>query len=456
MAYNTRGSRPIVVDGMSFRWRRHDAEAELVVWHVLDAGVLTVAYLDPRFDPLPGFVARAVRMAFARGWRTDDHLRIELSPADLREADGFSSRSRTIALPGVESLLEHEAEVLEAPDPEGLSADAVLQVVFAPTFAPACIATLWAERDAGYAHLVGVVDGDRTEWLVEAEAEWIRDAIVSVRSAEVKGTGRIVLDGMPTRVTLRDPAGTWSDTDNAPEEGTPVRVATLAAWRIAMEAFGGVEDARDIVEALHPYVAPGVLPVHRDPAARVLRLYGDWTWPAPGEALVDVLRACRGPWIVDASRAAALPGLTQHAVRRYLAERDVPLFWIANEAQQVRWEHYEDRLSAEAARTRATRDAVRALVAHLDSRWQGVASEALLSRDPSRVEGAAHEARRWLDAGWAPSEVGPAEGWCFAAGAWDWREAPAAPGFVLDARQAWLLAPDGAVLHRPLTSRRGS
>ncbi len=460
MAYDTRGSRPLVVDGLSFRWRWRQNWTHVSVWHVLDAGRLTVAWGDAAagptaFVPTPGFVARVVRRALAGGWQTHLHQRITLGPTQLAEADGFRPGSRAIALPGIDDLLDHEASSLRAPPLQGpllAGADAVLQLVFVPSAQPASVVTLWIARESGRrrgtAHLVAAVDGERSEWLAEIDPEWLEDAIVSVRTAgALTEESGMSLEGMSVRLSLVDATGPLHATARRPEPDNPVRIATLAAWRIAMDAFSGTEGARTVLEALHGHVQPGTLPLERDDGDRVLRLFGAWSWPL-GEQLIDTLEACSGPWIVDARQVTGIAGATIDAVRTHAQARPDPLFWVSDPEQASPLEALHQLETARARRTLAGRTAVQRVIAQLDPRWYAVARDTLLSRHAQRVSAGQREIVRWLGPSWQRTD--PPErprGWAFLESleAWGWCEGLPDVGLLIGPRTAWVVGPDGAV-----------
>lgn len=80
MPRRDRSGEQLSVDGLTFRWRAAGGRVE--VWHVLDAGRLTVQPPVPlESRPSVAYVTDAVRRALAAGWRTEDHHRILGNPA---------------------------------------------------------------------------------------------------------------------------------------------------------------------------------------------------------------------------------------------------------------------------------------------------------------------------------------------------------------------------------------
>jgi hypothetical protein len=459
MAYATRGSRPLVVRGLSFRWRWRLNASQLSVWHVLDAGRLTVEWVQdaPRgaFVPTPAFVSRAVERALDAGWQTHLHHRMWLDPDTLAAIDGHRAGSRAIALPGVDNLLDHEASALRSPafDSAALrDADVVLQLVFVPSFQSSSVLTLWTRREGaahrGLAHLIAPVNGTRSEWLAEVDPDWVEDAVVSIRSAgphtEQEG---LTLDGLSVRLAVRDASGTLEVDARRPEPHSPVRVATLAGWRIAMQAFGGTEAARDVVEALHGHVQPGTLPLVTDPDDRVMRLFGSWDWPL-GEALIEAFEQADGPWIVDARTLTGIAGATVDAVREHAARRRAPLYWVSNPDHPSPLEPLHRIETARARRTLAGRTAVQRAIARFDPRWLSVARDALLSPHPDRVVAGLRDLSRWLGADWTERTPNtPPSGWAYqaSAGAWDWQDGLPAVGLLIGPQVTWARTADGCI-----------
>jgi len=397
MAYNTRGSRPITVAGMSFRWRVGVPSGQLVVWHVLDAGRLSFQLPSPRFSPTPDFVSRLVSDALSRGWRTTDHRHMDLRIEDLPPTRHALGQPEPIALPGIEDVLDHEAAQLGAPDLGSPvpHADAVLQCVFSPTFTPGCVLTLWTQADRGYVQLLGELDEQRIDRLAEADPDWIRDAIVSVRSAPPSEIGGVIRDGMPVRATVRDASGLWTATEPNPADGTAVRVAAQAAWHISLQGFATDVGALECIEQLHSTLGPGTLPFARDEVNRVLRLFGSWTHP---EALLEVLHSVRGAWVVDSRRVIGFSAAVIDALDGPLPSRGLSLFWVTDPDQALPVVSFEDLDLARAARRLTERGLLVSSLDTLDSRHRQAAKEALLSSEP--VHQANLQAERCLTEHW--------------------------------------------------------
>lgn len=422
MAYAKRGSRPITVDQLNFRWRRH-ARGELSVWHVLDAGLLRV--LPPPevqwdFDPTPAYVARAIQLARSRGWQTHEHLELPIGHALFAELVGYGPSSRQGSL---DELVDRQLELLEIPS---LPPPPCLRVTLLPRARPIVVLDLGSDQ----LQLHGVVGDALVCEQGACDPTWLGDILVEVREADPASSL-----GPAAGVDLRDPRGElrWRGAI-----GDPVaRVAAHGAWRAAWRALG--DAGRAILEDLHPHLDLPEPPWRVvDPNRRVLQLFGVLT-AARVPALAEVLAS--GGWIVDGSRLREVDADARLLLGQ---ERGLGEMWVLPESFDLERPWRRTLGEAESARTLRVRRllALRA-ASGFDPRWASRAGEVLTKG------GSLEELDRWLSPHWQPAPPPERAVWC--SGPALHHTPPAFPWVAMNRRGVFVGLPSGEV--RSLSTR---
>ncbi|MCB9669013.1 MAG: hypothetical protein H6734_06025 [Alphaproteobacteria bacterium] len=436
MAINPRGSRPLVVRGMGFRWRQQGDQ--LAVWHTLDQGVLTLHLPTHRAIETPRMVARAVEQALDAGWRTVDHRDGALDPDTFYALHGFTPESRGF-LP-VPHALARERGVLLPPDVRSTGGP-TLRVLYLPAGALSFAITAWrAERTA--VQLDATVAGTVRHFAVEVDPEVVEDLLVAVRAAPVLKADQDTRACLGD-VTLHDGHGDWQTYTDLANANGRAREAGVRAWRLACEVFTDPEALGLLWEA-HAFLEPDDTPLTVDPERRRVAIYGRWD----GDRLAEALATLEGPWVVDGSRLRAVGGETAR-LRRWARIHRTSTVWIGDGGLLQGQLYLGVRLADD------WRDARRlleegahelleqALLARFDPRWSVRAGEWLTSADPARRTAAWQEIHRWLGPGWEPWTAGEVAGWRFTERFEGWREGLPEAGLVLHPRRFWVVTADG-------------
>lgn len=387
MAYALRGSRPLTVDNLNYRWRNHDGVVS--VWHVLDAGLLRVlAPPDVAWHvPTPAYVARVIRMGIAAGWRTQDHLELALNHDQFAAATAFGAHAR-LSTRGQADRVDAQLELLGLQPLEGNATQ--LRVTLLPAGLPTHVFDL-DTSNRGRLTLYGVVGEHLRAFDGRCDPTWLEDVIVALQETPDTSSR-----GPEVGIDLRHPGGTlrWRGSLADPR----ARVAAHGAWRLARRVLE--DDAQVLLERLHPVLELPEEPWVADEAERVVRVFGALR-ERHVVRLVQVLAS--GGWVVDARNLGALDDGAQHLLH---IERGLGDVWCMPEAGGLRrtWEK-----TLEGARQRVdptVRQVLsRRLAAGLDPRWAVRAGE-VLTRG-----GSLDELDRWLASGWVDTHAPDAAIW---------------------------------------------
>lgn len=372
MAYALKGSRPIAVDGLNYRWRR-SPEGDVMVWHVLDAGRLVVhvpGEVGWVFDPMPGFVAACIREARRQGWNTHEHHTLALDVATFGAMVGYGADTRMVD--GIEGQLE----LLGAPPTP--DSGLFVRLLLLPRLRPSVLIS--ADRDTLL--VAGVHRRSLEQHTAATDPTWLEDIIVQIREVQDEPTS-----GFQAQLLLVDPLGrrSWQ---GEPTQG-PLKAAADGLWRAAHALC---PQGRHLLEPLHGPLTLAEPPWEVLPD-RVLRLFGTLT-PARVHELLD--QTASGGWLIDAS-AVELP---EPSTPLLLQASNLGEVWVAREAPLPGrpWR----RSLAEARRARMER--IRLAFAHrfvprIDPRWAAQAGERLARG------GALDRLDAWLTEAWSPCET---------------------------------------------------
>lgn len=412
MAYSKRGSRPIQVDRLTYRWRSH-GEGALAVWHVLDAGLLRVLVppgLAPGFHPTPAYVASAIREARRRGWQTDGHFELLLDHATfamLAATRGSSQPNR----------VDDVGQALRAFDLGPLEGPLALRVVI-------CISAYGAVAlEASDTLVVHGYDWGLQSYQAPVDPDWLRDVLVDVRETD------------PTSSFAERSAGVWwvDPTGGRSWRGSVddplAQRAGAGLWRLGMRLLGPA--GRRLIEPLHPMLALPETPWEVDEARRVVRLFGELR-PDDGEAFLALLE--RTGWVVDATDLTAIDPTVRAALDQ---RRDLADVWVEPERRLERPWAKTVEVAREQVKTHVRQAMARRLVPHLDARWRDRALEALARG------GALDELERWLGEGWRPASAPVHAAWFD--GHVRWRRPERGPWLALHAQRLFVGLADGSV-----------
>lgn len=364
MAYSKRGSRSIQVDQLTYRWRAQ-IDGTVAVWHVLDAGLLRV--LPPPqqahgFDPMPAYVARAIREARHRGWRTADHFELVVDHALFAELNAFGPQSRARHA----DPIAHQLEVLGLGPVQG---ELALRVVLCPAGSSTVV------FDAAQELTVYAFQERMAALVVPCDPDWLRDVLVDVRETDPSASR-----GPAAAVSWIDPTGTssWRGSVQDPR----ALAAAAGLWRLAMSNLDLA--GRRAIEWLHPVLELEEPPWEIDRSHRVIRLFGELR-PTDELAFLAVLGG--SGWVVDARDLIAIdPSIRTQLARR----RDLADVWVDTERRLERAFARTVQQARDQARVAVRQAMARRLAPKLDPRWRDRALQ-VLGRG-GRLEGL----ERWL------------------------------------------------------------
>lgn len=432
MAIPPRGSRPIVVRGMSFRWRHEAGEQRFVVWHVLEEGTLTIHLPYGNEVRSPSWVGRAVEHALDEGWRPHEHLDHALTDDEWHRIRG-SVGVRPSAAPT--SSFQSTAA---APVPDGPS----LQAVYQPPGEGSVALSIWV----GSCAMVRLVVPHATvELEVSLEDESIEDLLVSVR-AVMPTSGAKGPPSCPVNLVLVDGRGRWESLSDASGARGRVRTATVGLWRLGMRAFASSPAAMEALQGLHRWVVPEEPPFVIDPVSRRIAVFGT----VDAAELFATLVELPGPWTVDARRLIGLSG-DPLPLRRLLKRRRTSFVWLGQSYSLHERVYLGLRVAAtERGAVRLLEEGAhelleKALLATMDPRWVVVAGEELTHRRPARRRAAYDQVDRWLGSDWVEWTEGPVAGWRFTERFEGWQTGLPQAGLVLSVRRFWVRTTDGRV-----------
>lgn len=434
MAIHPRSSRPLVVRGMSFRWRQRGDH--LAVWHTLDEGLLTVRL--PVHEEIPGplMVARIVERALEAGWRTVEHRELELTTAEWQALSGLAPATRWIGSRDLGEVLAQTRVQLGISEPTGL------QVVYLPaTAAPLAITASLS----GALQVDGVSGGDVSNWRVPVAPELPEDLLVTIMAVSPTASppGR---PRCPGAVRVAGPTS-WHAQDELSRGTGRARELAVRLWRLAREHVAD-PDAQTVLRAVQVDLEPGEPPLELDPSTRTVTVYGRWN----GDALARSLAALDAPWTIDARSIQRVAG-SSDTLRRWARRNRLLHVWRGEETL------LNGELSLGVRIARRSRDVAglrdegarvlleRLVLRRMDPRWSVRAGEWLTSTDPETRRRALLEVDRWIGPGWEvdPGGTGIAGFW-FVPQLVGWREGLPGAGLVIRPDRAWLVTASGEVL----------